>query len=154
MSEVSLETESGNTSAEDPQMDCEEADKAEDSLSEDVKQENVDSSDGKDDRAGVLYDIDIDSAEEKEEEEGVESERVQCSEGEAAHTTVRVDNGERRTETPETQEESGDSHTQTKVKFNFTLRNQPLLALLHCAHVRVTVLGLICCFAGGGLSFL
>ncbi|XP_029986824.1 arfaptin-1 isoform X1 [Sphaeramia orbicularis] len=123
MSEVSLEAESGNTSAEDPQMDCEEADKAVESLSEDVKQENVDSSDWKDDRAGVLYDIDIDSAEEnaeskdkdvEEEEEGIQSERVQCSEGEAAYTTGSVDNGERRTETPETPEESGESHTQTK----------------------------------------
>ncbi|XP_028455526.1 arfaptin-1 isoform X3 [Perca flavescens] len=41
MSEVSLEAESGKTSAEDSQMDFEEADKAEESLREDVKQQST-----------------------------------------------------------------------------------------------------------------
>ncbi|XP_073320496.1 arfaptin-1 isoform X2 [Pagrus major] len=129
MSEVSLEAESRNTSAEDPQMDCEEeADKAEESLSEDVKQESVDNSREVEDRDEVLYDIDIDSAEEnaensgegvQEEDEGVQSESVVThSDSDAAHVSDSVDNGRHETnhhvETAETPEESGDSHTETK----------------------------------------
>ncbi|XP_030275209.1 arfaptin-1 isoform X2 [Sparus aurata] len=129
MSEVSLEAESRNTSAEDPQMDCEEeADKAEESLSEDVKQESVDNSREGEDRDEVLYDIDIDSAGEnaensgedvQEEDEGVKSESVVThSDSDAAHVSDSVDNGRHETnhhvETAETPEESGDSHTETK----------------------------------------
>ncbi|XP_008295210.1 arfaptin-1 isoform X2 [Stegastes partitus] len=119
MSEVSLEAESGKTSAEDPQMDCEEADKAEDSLSEDLQEESVDLNRGGDDKADVLYDIDIDSDGEKaeasdkdveeEEDEGIQSKNV---------VSGSVDNGEREAEhhveTAETPEESEDSHTETK----------------------------------------
>ncbi|XP_036933723.1 arfaptin-1 isoform X1 [Acanthopagrus latus] len=129
MSEVSLEAESRNTSAEDPQMDCEEeADKAEESLSEDVKQESVDNSREVEDRDEVLYDIDIDSASEnaensgedvQEEDEGVKSESVVThSDSDAAHVSDSVDDGRHETnhhvETAETPEESGDSHTETK----------------------------------------
>ncbi|XP_042283815.1 arfaptin-1 isoform X2 [Thunnus albacares] len=129
MSEVSLEAESGKTSAEDPQMDYKEADEAEESLSEGVKQESVDTSRGKDDRDEVLYDIDINSAEEhsensdkdvQKEDEGIQSESVvTCSDGAAAaHVSGSVDNGGHETnhhvETAETPEESGDSHTETK----------------------------------------
>eukprot|EP00064_Thunnus_orientalis_P005033 superscaffoldBa00000478_g5046 len=130
MSEVSLEAESGKTSAEDPQMDYKEADEAEESLSEGVRQESVDTSRGKDDRDEVLYDIDINSAEEhsengdkdvQKEDEGIQSESVvTCSDGAAAaaHVSGSVDNGGHETnhhvETAETPEESGDSHTETK----------------------------------------
>lgn len=152
MSEVSLEAESRNTSAEDPQMDCEEeADKAEESLSEDVKQESVDNSREGEDRDEVLYDIDIDSAGEnaensgedvQEEDEGVKSESVVThSDSDAAHVSDSVDNGRHETnhhvETAETPEESGDSHTETKVIFTFTLDNllraNPYSALGHVA---------------------
>ncbi|XP_044047574.1 arfaptin-1 isoform X1 [Siniperca chuatsi] len=122
MSEVSLEAESGKTSAKDPQMDCEEADKAEESLSEDVKQESVDNSRGRDDRDEVLYDIDIDSAEENaensdkdvQEDESIQSEGVvACSD--IAHMSDSVDNGGHKTNHHvETPEESGYSHTETK----------------------------------------
>uniref|UniRef100_A0A3Q1H5R5 ADP-ribosylation factor interacting protein 1 (arfaptin 1) n=2 Tax=Acanthochromis polyacanthus TaxID=80966 RepID=A0A3Q1H5R5_9TELE len=118
MSEVSLEAESGKTSAEDPQMDCEEADKAEESLSEELKEESVDSSQAADDKADVLYDINIDSDEEKaeasdkdvkEEDEGIQSENG---------VSGSVDNGEHETEhhaeRAETPAESEDSHTETQ----------------------------------------
>ncbi|XP_038568934.1 arfaptin-1 isoform X2 [Micropterus salmoides] len=128
MSEVSLEAESGKTSAEDPQMVCGEADKAEGSLSQDVNQESVDSSKGSDDGDEVLYDIDIDSAEEnpensdedvQKEDESVQSESVvTCCASEASHMSDSVDNGGHEAnhhgETAETPEESGDSHTETK----------------------------------------
>ncbi|XP_035515955.1 arfaptin-1 isoform X1 [Morone saxatilis] len=124
MSEVSLEAESGKSSAEDPQMDCEqEADKAVESLSEDVKQESVDDSEGSGDRAEVLYDIDIDGADEnhdvQKEDEFVQSEGgVRRGDSRAAHMSDSVDNGGHGTnhpvETDETPEESGDSHTETK----------------------------------------
>lgn len=128
MSEVSLETETGKTSAEDSQMDCEGVYKAEESLSEDVKQESVDISRGGGDRDDVLYDIDIDSAEEnaensdeafQEEDEGIQRESVvTCSDSDAAHVSGSVEHGGHKTnhhvETAETPEESGDSHTQTK----------------------------------------
>lgn len=131
MSEVSLEAESGKTSAEDPQMVCGEADKAEGSLSQDVNQESVDSSKGSDDGDEVLYDIDIDSAEEnpensdedvQKEDESVQSESVvTCCASEASHMSDSVDNGGHEAnhhgETAETPEESGDSHTETKVTF-------------------------------------
>ncbi|KAE8300378.1 Arfaptin-1 ADP-ribosylation factor-interacting protein 1 [Larimichthys crocea] len=127
MSEVSLEAESRKTSAEDPQMDCEEeADKAEERLSEDVKQESVDTSRGGDGRDEVLYDINIDSAEENSEngdkdvqEEDVRSESVVTrSDRDAALVSDSVVNGGREAdhhvERAETPEESGDSHTETK----------------------------------------
>ncbi|CAK6972379.1 arfaptin-1 isoform X2 [Scomber scombrus] len=129
MSEVSLEAESGKTSAEDPQMDNKEADGAEESLSEGVKQESVDTSRGKDDTDEVLYDVNIDSAEERSEnndkdvqreDEGIQSESaVAGSDGDApAQISDSVDNGGHETnhhvETAETTEESEDSGTETK----------------------------------------
>ncbi|XP_039680887.1 arfaptin-1 isoform X2 [Perca fluviatilis] len=127
MSEVSLEAESGKTSAEDSQMDFDEADKAEESLREDVKQASVDNSRGRNDRDDVLYDIDIDSAEEnaentaiQKEDEGIQRESVAktCSGSDAADMSDSVENGahetNRHVETAETPEESGDSHTETK----------------------------------------
>ncbi|XP_031158148.1 arfaptin-1 isoform X2 [Sander lucioperca] len=129
MSEVSLEAESGKTSAEDSQMDFEEADKAEESLREDVKQASVDNSRGRNDRDDVLYDIDIDSTEEnaengdkaiQKEDEGIQRESVvkTCSGSDAAHMSDSVENGghetNRHVETAETPEEGGDSRTETK----------------------------------------
>ncbi|KAM4595066.1 arfaptin-1 [Fundulus diaphanus] len=67
MSEVSLEAESGKTSAEEPQKDCEETERAEESLSEDVTPEGVDSGRGGEDKADVLYEININSDEENAE---------------------------------------------------------------------------------------
>lgn len=164
MSEVSLEAESGKTSAEDSQMDCEGVvNKAEASLSEDEKEESVDDSRGGEDIDDVLYDIDIDSAEEnaengdkavQEEDEGIQRESVvTCSDGDAAHVSDSVENGGHETnhhiETAETPEESGDSHTETKViLFTFSLDTQPLLALPYCALVHVSI---FTCFDGGGL---
>lgn len=142
MSEVSLEAESVKTSAEDSQMDCEEeADKAEESLSEDVKQESVDGSWGEDDGDKEMYDIDIDSGEENAEnsdrdpqavDEGVQKEcGGTCSDSEAAHMSGSVDSGDKHetnhhAETAEAPEESGESCTETQVIFISTLDNQPL----------------------------
>ncbi|XP_034744398.1 arfaptin-1 isoform X1 [Etheostoma cragini] len=129
MSEVSLEAEAGMTSAGDSQMDFEEADKAEESLRVDVEQESADNSRERNDMDDVLYDIDINSAEEKaesgdkaiqEEDEGIQRESVvkTCSGSDAAHMSDSVENGghetNRHVETAETPEESGDSHTETK----------------------------------------
>lgn len=128
MSEVSLEAESRKTSTEDPQMDSEEeADKAEESLSEDVKQESVDNSRGGDERDEVLYDVDIDSTEEnaehfdndaQKEDEGIQSESVVThTDSDAAQMSETLENGKHETnhvDTAESQEESGDSHTETK----------------------------------------
>uniref|UniRef100_A0A8D2ZK09 ADP-ribosylation factor interacting protein 1 (arfaptin 1) n=1 Tax=Scophthalmus maximus TaxID=52904 RepID=A0A8D2ZK09_SCOMX len=128
MSELSLEAESGRTSAEDPQMDCEEADKAEESLSQDVKQGSVDDSRGRGSTDEVLYDIDIDSGEEnaengdedaQKEDEDTRSESVAtCRDGDAAPESGSVDKWGRETnhhvDTAETPEESGDSHTETQ----------------------------------------
>ncbi|KAM7419539.1 hypothetical protein PAMA_016584 [Pampus argenteus] len=123
MSEVSLEAESGKTSAEDPQVDCKEADETEESLSEGVKQESVDASRGQDDRDEVLYDIDIDRAEEhdkdvQKEDEGFQSESSVThsdSDAAAAHVSGSVDNeGHEENHHVETPEESEDSRTETK----------------------------------------
>lgn len=143
MSEVSLEAQSGKTSGEDPQLDCEqdkEANIAEERLSEDVKQESVDGSMGGDDGDEVMYEIDIDSTEEnvetsdkdiREVDRGSQSERVvTCIDGEAAHMSGSVDNGahetDRHAERAEAPGDSGEAHTETKVIFSFTLDNQPL----------------------------
>uniref|UniRef100_A0A7N8Y2J7 ADP-ribosylation factor interacting protein 1 (arfaptin 1) n=1 Tax=Mastacembelus armatus TaxID=205130 RepID=A0A7N8Y2J7_9TELE len=128
MSEVSLEAESGKTSAEDPQLDSEEADNVEEHLCEDVKQESVENSGGGNVSDEVLYDIDIDSSDEnaensdkdvQKEGEGFRSEgKVMCSDDDAAHMSGSVDSGGHETnhhvETAETPEDSGDSHTEAK----------------------------------------
>ncbi|KAG7484993.1 arfaptin-1 isoform X1 [Solea senegalensis] len=130
MSEVSLEPESGRTSAEDPQMDCVEADKSEESLSDDLKQESVDSTRESDRTDEVLYDIDIDSGDEKadnsdknvqEEEKGdvLGQSVVKCrDDGDAAQESGSVDKAEheinRHIDSAETPEESGNAHTGTK----------------------------------------
>lgn len=169
MSEVSLEAQSGKTSGEDPQLDCEEeedkeANIAEERLSEDVKQESVDGSMGGDDGDEVMYEIDIDSAEEnvgtsdkdiREVDQGSQSERVvTCDDGEAAHVSGGVDNGahetDRHAERAEAPEDSGEAHTETKVIFSFTLDNQPLQAAPRCALVHVAVF-IFMCFGGGAV---
>lgn len=153
MSEVSLEAQSGKTSGEDPQLDCDnednEANIAEERLSEDVKQESVDGSMGGDDGDEVMYEIDIDSAEEnvetsdkdiREVDQGSQSERVvTCDDGEAAHMSGGVNSGahetDRHAQRSEAPEDSGEAHTETKVIFSFTLDNQPLQAAPRCALV-------------------
>lgn len=148
MSEISLEAESGKTSAEDSQKDCEEeADKAEESLSEDVIQESVDGGRGEDDGDRVMYDIDIDGGEENAEnsqrdaqavDEGVRSEPGgTCSDSEAVHVSHSVDSGDkhetnRHAETAEAPEESGESCAETQVIFTSTLGNQPTPLLCSC----------------------
>lgn len=123
-------------------MDCEEeADKAEESLSEDEIQESVDGSRGEDDGDKVMYDIDIDSGEENAEnsdrdalavDEVAQNERGgTCSDSDAAHMSGSVDSGDkhesnRHAETAEAPEESGESCTETQVIFTSTLDNQPL----------------------------
>lgn len=150
MSEVSLVAESVKTSAEDPQVDCEEeAVRAEKSLSEDVKEGSVGSGRGGDDADEVMYDIDIDSTEENAQcsdtdvekvNEGSQSECIlapACSGSNAAHMSGSADSGGHETnhhaETPEAPEERGESHTETQVIFAFTLDNQPLQAHLYCS---------------------
>ncbi|XP_037326911.2 arfaptin-1 isoform X1 [Pungitius pungitius] len=122
MSEVSLEAESGKTSAEDPQMDCERAEKSEESLSDSDKQESVDDGRRRDDTDEVLYDIDIDSAGENcdeatlEEDEGVQ--RASAAALGAAHMSDSVENeGQgiiRHVEATETPLEGGGSLTEPK----------------------------------------
>ncbi|KAM4585197.1 arfaptin-1 isoform 1-T2 [Odontesthes bonariensis] len=116
MSEVSLEVESEKASAEDPQMDCEEAHEAGGSLSEDQRQASVDGSDGGEDRADVLYDIDINSDGENAESGGKD---VREEDGGTKGALPRsVDSGgreaKRHPETTVTPEESGDSHSDAK----------------------------------------
>uniref|UniRef100_A0A3Q2XD70 ADP-ribosylation factor interacting protein 1 (arfaptin 1) n=1 Tax=Haplochromis burtoni TaxID=8153 RepID=A0A3Q2XD70_HAPBU len=117
MSEVSLEAESGKTSSEEPQMDCEEDGKAEESLSKELKQESVDSSSVREE--DVMYDIDINSDEENAEssnrkgqkphDEGIQSETLASGRvADRGHETKRS------VETAETPQESGDTHTETK----------------------------------------
>lgn len=123
MSEVSLGAESGKTSAEDPQVDCEKADKVEEGFGEHVKEESIGSSRG---RGEEMYDIDIDSAEEdgdkhvQKEDEGFQSEGVvTCGDGLAAHKSSSVDFGGQGTnhhvETAENMDESEDSDNEAKV---------------------------------------
>lgn len=136
MSEVSLEAESGKTSSEEPQMDCEEDGKAEESLSKELKQESVDSSSVRED--DVMYDIDINSDEENAEssnrkgqkphDEGIQSETLA-----SGRVADRGHETKRNIETAETPQESGDTHTETKVTFTFTLNNRPVLALPLCS---------------------
>lgn len=118
MSEVSLEAESGKTSAEDLQMDCQDDDKSEHSLSEeDLNQESVDEGREVDDTADVLYDVNIESDEEKAESSDRTSDQEDSGKDiqQESVLTGSVDNGEHeanhRVETPE---ESGDSHPETK----------------------------------------
>ncbi|XP_038162063.1 arfaptin-1 isoform X1 [Cyprinodon tularosa] len=111
MSEVSLEAESGKTSAEDPQMECEETDKAEESLSDDATPEIVDSSRKGEEKADVLYEININSDEEntescdKEMDKGTRAGNVSSSVGSKA---------KHQGESAETSKGSGDSLSETK----------------------------------------
>ncbi|XP_029949043.1 arfaptin-1 isoform X2 [Salarias fasciatus] len=117
MSEVSLEAESGKTSAEDLQMDGQDDGKSDNSLSEDLNQENVDDDRGIDDTPGVLYDVNIESDEEKAES----SDRTGDPEDngkdiqQESVLTDSVDKGEHETNhRVETPDESGDSQPETK----------------------------------------
>ncbi|XP_040041646.1 arfaptin-1 isoform X2 [Gasterosteus aculeatus] len=122
MSEVSLEAESGKTSAEDSQMDCERDEKSEEGWSDREEQESVDDSRQGGDTDEVLYDIDIDSAGENgdeatlEEDEGVQ--RASAAPLGAARMSDSVENeGQgiiRHVEAAETPLESGGSRTETK----------------------------------------
>lgn len=146
MSEVSLEAESGKTSAEDPQVDCEDADKVEEGFSEDVKVESADNNSGRDVSAEVMYDIDINSsdenAEKRAERESIQKTSVVMQrDGVPAHKSGTVDNGGQ-----EAPQESEDSDTEAKVIFTVILVNQLLLALPYCASVAVLIL----IYCGGG----
>uniref|UniRef100_A0A3P8UUG1 ADP-ribosylation factor interacting protein 1 (arfaptin 1) n=1 Tax=Cynoglossus semilaevis TaxID=244447 RepID=A0A3P8UUG1_CYNSE len=126
MSQVSLEAESGRTSPEDPQRECEESDKAEESLSEGLKQESVDNSRTNYCSDEEMYEIDINSGEEKaekgvkdgEKEEDIQNESVgSFRDVDAAPASGSVDQGAHVTnhvEAAETPEEGGDSHMETK----------------------------------------
>lgn len=120
MSDVSLEAESGKTSAEDPQQDCE-ADKAKESLrEEDLAAESVDSSRGGEDTEDVMYDIDINSDEDRA---GCREKNFQeQSEGSLKVSSVPGSAGEEakhRVELSKTPERNGDSDCETKVIFIF-----------------------------------
>ncbi|XP_054912501.1 arfaptin-1 isoform X2 [Poeciliopsis prolifica] len=115
MSEVSLEAESGKTSAEDPQRDCEEAEETEESLSEDVPPEVAPSSRGGEDKADVLYEIDINSDEETAESCSKDA-QVQ-DEGPLSGTVVSSRVGSRaklQVESAGTPKGNGDSLSETK----------------------------------------
>lgn len=168
MSKVSLEAESGKTSGEDPRLDIEveeEADEvAEESLTGDVKQESVDSEVGGGDLHGEMYEIAIDSNDDKREtsdkdmqEVDQDSQRehaVTCDDGEAARMSGSVDNGgleaERHAERAEAPEESGEADAETKVMFYLILDSQPFQAALHCELLLMSIFIFIC-FGGGCL---
>ncbi|CAN9510568.1 unnamed protein product [Ophioblennius macclurei] len=120
MSEVSLEAESGKTSAEDLQVDCQDDVKSEASLSEDLNQESVDNDDNEreiDDTADVLYDVNIESDEEKPEssDRTIDQEENGKDVQQESVLTVSVDNGETETNhRVETPDQSGDSPPETK----------------------------------------
>ncbi|XP_020787041.2 arfaptin-1 isoform X2 [Boleophthalmus pectinirostris] len=114
MSEVSLEAVSGKTSAEEPQMDCEENDRAEQSMSEENAARVDDSAEV---RSSELYEVDIDSGEETEDRKKLENEREeernQNESGElGAGSTDSVNKDGR--ETQGSPEEGGDSKEETK----------------------------------------
>lgn len=154
-SEVSIEAESGKMSAKDPQVDCvEEAEKGEESLSEDVKEESVDSSRGGGSNNEVMYDIDINSDEEnavnsekdvQKVDKGIWSEHVEaCCDGDAVNMSGSVANEGHRTnhhsEKAEAPEGSGESHIETKVMCTFIIDNQPLQGLLCCRSFGLSML--------------
>ncbi|XP_008402656.1 arfaptin-1 isoform X2 [Poecilia reticulata] len=115
MSEVSLEAESGKTSAEDPQRDCEEADETEESLSEDVPPEVAPSSRGGEDKADVLYEININSDEETAESSSKDAQGQ--DEGPLSGTVAssRVGSGAKlQAESAGTPKGNGDSLSETK----------------------------------------
>ncbi|XP_007578607.1 arfaptin-1-like isoform X2 [Poecilia formosa] len=115
MSEVSLEAELGKTSAEDPQRDCEEADETEESLSEDVPPEVAPSSRGGEDKADVLYEIDINSDEETAESSSKDAQGQ--DEGPLSGTVAssRVGSGAKlQAESAGTPKGNGDSLSETK----------------------------------------
>ncbi|XP_017263282.1 arfaptin-1 isoform X2 [Kryptolebias marmoratus] len=110
MSDVSLEAESGKASAEDPQQDCEEAEKAKESLSEDLPPQGVDSSGGGEDREDVMYDIDINS---DEDQAGPRKKDVQ-EQGEGSRSISVGEDAKRHVESTETPGGNGDSCSETK----------------------------------------
>lgn len=132
MAEVSLEAESGKPSGEDPQLDSEvekeENELAEETFTEDRKQESVDSNVGGDDPDGAMDEIDIDGTEDnietsdqrmQEVDLGSQSESVVTyDDSEAARSSGSVDNGgleaERHAERAEAPEESGEADAATK----------------------------------------
>lgn len=111
MSEVSLEAESGKTSADDPQLDCE----VKESLSEDVEKTPVDN------RSEVLYDVDIDSDEGYTETSDKDAQRQDERVQKEDVVSGSVDDGghgtEHHADTAETPEKTRDSHTEAKVIF-------------------------------------
>ncbi|XP_029006850.1 arfaptin-1 isoform X4 [Betta splendens] len=119
MSEVSLEAESGKTPAEDPRVDCEDADIVEQDFRDDGKVESEDHSRKSDVSEDVMYDIDIDSAEENAEssnkyvQEQDESKQsgsvVKCADGDPALRPGSVGSGRQ-----DSSEANGDSHTEAK----------------------------------------
>lgn len=112
MSEVSLEAVSGKASANAPEKDCEEADKAEEqSLSEDVTPETERSSREGEDKADVLYEININS-----DEESVEScsKAVQEKDGGTVVSSSVGSGAKHQGEAAEAPKENGESLSETK----------------------------------------
>lgn len=131
MSEVSLEAVSGKASADDPHKDCEEPDKAEEgSLSEDVTPETERSSREGEDKADMLYEININSDEENAESC---SKAVQEKDGGTVVSSSVGSGAKHQGEAAEAPKENGESLSETKVIFTFIFDNQPYLAPPLCA---------------------
>ncbi|XP_013855378.1 arfaptin-1 [Austrofundulus limnaeus] len=112
MSDVSLEAEAGQTSAEDPQQDCE-ADKAKESLREDLTPESVDSSRGGEDTEDAMYDIDINSDDDRAA--ACEKDFQEQNEGSLKVSAVSAgEEAKHRVELSETPERNGDSNDENK----------------------------------------
>lgn len=112
MSEVSLEAVSGKASANAPEKDCEEADKAEEqSLSEDVTPETERSSREGEDKADVLYEININSDEESAESC---SKAVQEKDGGTVVSSSVGSGAKHQGEAAEAPKENGESLSETK----------------------------------------
>ncbi|XP_034043447.1 arfaptin-1 isoform X2 [Thalassophryne amazonica] len=132
MSEVSPEAELGSTSAEDLQVDCQEDDKSDEGLSEDIKPKDVDNCRAKDEAGDVMYDIDIDGAREDNAESGDKDEQMEkdgvCRQSVVTYNDGNVESSSGATQVPrsldngavhsvdtaKTPQDNGDVHAQTK----------------------------------------
>lgn len=146
MSDVSLEAESGKTSAEDPQQDGEEAGKAKESLSEDLTPESVDGSRDAEDREDVLYDVDINS-----DEDHAGSPEKDAQEQYERSPSVSVVSGsvgkeaKHRVESSVTPEGNGVSHSETKVTFYLQVEKSTFFSALCSFHFFFPLV----CWGGG-----
>lgn len=136
-SEVSPKADLGKTSGKPSQVDCvKEVDKAGETLDEDIKEEGEDSSTGGDGADEVMYDIDIDSDNEKtgrrdrdiQKEGEASSHEEACSDNGAACMSGSVDDeGHGIKQQAEAPEEREESHTEPKVMLPLVADGHTLL---------------------------